>query len=239
MGATALDVAERNAMVLKHMGLVKHIAKQYSECWIELDDLIQAGIIGLMHGIEKYDPSKGWKISTYVSWWIRNAMLRTINRDRNIKIPENLYIVARRVNKICDKHYKKTGEKLSVNDAIKRVKTELSNETISVVVENKMFQTLSFDSQMYCDNDRLSILDIMPDVNAESPAEAAIKESNRKRMKTALTQLKPRERFVIEQRFYHDKTLQNIADKLGLSRERIRQIEKDALGDLRQYLKGH
>jgi RNA polymerase primary sigma factor len=224
----------RAALTDANLRLVVSVARRYSNRGVPLIDLIQEGNLGLLRAVEKFDWRRGFKFSTYATWWIRQAVSRAIADDaRTIRIPVHLYDVVNRMARISSQLHQELGREPTdeeVGEAL-QISAERVRELNQVLP-----QPISLDGFVGDDQDtRLS--DVVADensVNLESVAEHRLLAEQ---IRDTLMTLTPRERQVIERRFGltddHDETLTAIGREIGVTRERIRQIESTALRKLR------
>lgn len=229
------DLSIRNKLVEINLRLVVSVAKNYQGQGIPILDLIQEGNIGLITAIEKFDCSKKYRLSTYAIWWIRHYITKALSKQcRSIRLPANIIDETLKLNKVRDILYGElerppTLEELSIAmgmpvDKIKNlVLAEAGNEALSI--------DLQFE-----DNERSPFSEIVPDKRIKI-TENLNNEADNIIIKTVLDTLNERESFIISERYgLNDgtaKTLESIGKVLGLSKERVRQIEKQALSKLR------
>lgn len=232
------DEAARNRMIESNLRLVVKIARHYTNRGLAFPDLIEEGNLGLMHAIEKFDPERGFRFSTYATWWIRQTIERAImNQSRTIRLPIhvvkelNAYLrVARKLAQQLD--HEPTCEEIAHKvdkplDEIKRI-LDLNKDTTSI--HNPMAQ----------DSDK-SIGDIIADDNNIDPVERLAEADLHQHLDEWLNELTDKQREIIERRFGlrgHDKaTLEDVGAAVGLTRERVRQIQIEALRKLRKIVK--
>lgn len=233
------DESAKNELVEHNLRLVISVARKYiGHAGMTFMDLVQEGNIGLMKAADKFDPSKGYKFSTYATWWIRQTIGRAVQeQSRTIRIPVHMVETAAKMNKAI----RKLTQELEREPSIEEIASEMgvSADKIKFLFEANR-DPLSLDNRVN-DEDDATVGDLVADHSAEMPGDSIILEDNKKMVIAVLDTLSQREKEVMMMRFgiEDDKphTLEEIGQHLGVTRERIRQIETKALRKLRNPIR--
>ena len=226
--------AAREELTDANLRLVVSVARRYSNRGVPLVDLIQEGNLGLLRAVEKFDWRRGFKFSTYATWWIRQAVSRAIADDaRTIRIPVHLYDVVNRMARVSSQLHQELGREPTEDEIAAAL--HLSPERVRELAQ-VLPQPVSLDG-FVGDDQEMRLSDIVADENAINLESAAEYRLLAERIRDTLLTLTPRERRVIERRFGlgddKDESLTAIGREIGVTRERIRQIESTALRKLR------
>ena len=228
--AKAGDEGARQRLIEKNLRLVISVAKKYRGMGLPFEDLIQEGNIGLMKAVEKFDPDRGWRFSTYATWWVRQAVQRAVaDKGRTIRVPvhmgDKIRKMARAYNELsAEREREPTDEEVA----------ERLGWTAEQVrdVKGAMPDATSFNQPMSSDSDATEIGELIEDERASEVAGTVIGEMEMDWLAEAVERLPERHRYVLIKRYglgdEETATLARLSAELGISRERVRQVQREA-----------
>ena len=231
------DEKAREKMITANLRLVVKIAQDYSNIGLSLLDLINEGNMGLMKAVERFDPSKGGKLSTYASWWIKQSIKRALaNQSKTIRLPVHMVDRVTQIRRTTQQLSENLGREPTDDELAEEMKIPVARITHLKSVSKK---PASLDSPIN-DEDGSSLGDVVPDTKSISPLENLQSKSLVGDVEKVLASLEPREAGIIRLRFGLEgrdpKTLEEVGEQIGITRERVRQLQEQAIRQLRKNM---
>jgi len=231
------DEAARKRMIESNLRLVVKIGRRYLNRGLPLLDIIEEGNLGLMHAVTKFDPEKGFRFSTYATWWIRQTIERAImNQTRTIRLPIH---VVKEIN-VYLRTSRRLTQELDRKPSAEEIADDLGRDPADVDRMLGLHERQVMSGSVLGHDGERSVFDLIPDEEEVEPAEVCQEENVHDAVEHWLGRLSDKQRAVVERRFglhgHPRATLEQVGAEIGVTRERVRQIQMDALARLRGFM---